>query len=75
MHYLLTDKDSEPPAAYSELGFTPTVPGADWFVHGRRYRETAREQIENGDQTTTRITLERADADPALGYSILDQES
>lgn len=58
------------PTAYSTPGWLGVKPGADWFVNGRRYRESARTQLENG----YRATLTPVDADSALGYNALRTE-
>jgi len=58
-----------PDMEYRTPAFAPTVPGADWFIEGRRYQETGREATETG----YRLTLERADADPGLGYMALKE--
>lgn len=30
------------PTEYSTPGYAPTIPGADWFIEGRRFREVHR---------------------------------
>lgn len=36
------------PGEYSTPGLRPTVPGADWYIEGRRYREVSRTPTPNG---------------------------
>ncbi|WP_043737715.1 hypothetical protein [Nocardia asiatica] len=38
-------------------GFAPTIPGADWFIEGRRYREVGRETTATGYTLTIEETL------------------
>ena len=56
------------PTHYSQ-GRLGSIPGADWFIDGQRYRETGREATETGE----RLTLVRVDVDPALGYPSLKE--
>jgi hypothetical protein len=48
MSEFLEDTSDRMPNQYSTPGFWPTVPGADWFIEGRRYREVGRETTANG---------------------------
>ena len=57
------------PVCYSSPGYLGVKPGADWFIEGRRYRETARTELDNG----YRVTLESADAGQALGFAALEE--
>lgn len=63
MTYILTGKDEPAPDGYSPAPH-PTIPGADWYIEGRRYRETGRTPTEDGYT----MTLEPADSDELLGY-------
>lgn len=59
MPYILTSKNEPAPDGYGVADLRKTVPGADWYIDGRRYHETGREPTETGFT----ITLERADID------------
>lgn len=39
---MVYEPDPSCPASYSTPGYSPTVPGADWFIEGRRFREVHR---------------------------------
>lgn len=69
MPYVLQRPDQDPPEGYITLGANPPIPGADWYVEGRRYREVNRTDDEDGGYT---LTLERADIEPL--YSFVDPE-
>lgn len=51
---------SDMPSGYSTPMLSPTIPGADWYIEGRRYREVDRQPVDNGHV----ITLERRDIAP-----------
>lgn len=68
MAYIFTKADEAPPTEYATPAAHPTIPGADWYIEGHRYRETGRTPTENGYT----MTLERADIEPP--YSFVDLE-
>ncbi|WP_063023860.1 hypothetical protein [Nocardia niwae] len=45
------------PNQYSTPDFWPTTAGADWFINGKRFRETGRERV---NEYTERISLQLA---------------
>lgn len=40
--------DCDVPTEYATPGLRPTVPGADWFINGKRFSETGRTVTADG---------------------------
>lgn len=66
---ILTDVDEPAPTGYSPASHQ-TIPGADWYIGGQRYRETSRTPTEGGYA----MTLELAEVPDLLGYTIEQPE-
>lgn len=67
MPYHLFFEGQEPPAEYGEpLDLDKAVPGEDWIINGRRYRETGRTDLGDGHYTISLEDVEYADASRLL---------